>query len=52
MTSGPHKYNPGGHYITVTGAGSNRIVFETDGSRVTNYRAGRSPEVEQVERCG
>jgi len=52
VTSGPHKYNPGGHYITVTGAGSNRIVFETDGSRVTNYRAGRSPEVEQVERCG
>jgi hypothetical protein len=52
VTSAPHKYNPGGHYMTVTGGGSNRIVFETDGSSVTNYRAGRTPEVEQVERCG
>jgi hypothetical protein len=52
VTSAPHKYNPGGHYMTVTGGGANRIVFETDGSSVTNYRAGRSPEVEQVERCG
>jgi hypothetical protein len=52
VTSAPHKYNPGGHYLTVTGSGSNRIVFETDGSSVTNYRAGRTPEVEQVERCG
>jgi hypothetical protein len=30
----------------------NRIVFETDGSKVTEYRSGRTPEVEQVERCG
>jgi|GEM_PF-818358 len=52
VTSAPHKYNQGGHYLTVTGGGSNRIVFETDGSSVTNYRAGRTPEVEQVERCG
>jgi hypothetical protein len=53
VTSSPHKYNPGGHYLTVRGPGaSNRIVFETDGSSVTNYRAGRSPEVEQVEGCG
>lgn len=52
VTSSPHKYNPGGHYLTVTGGGANRIIFETDGSSVTNYRAGRTPEVEQVERCG
>jgi hypothetical protein len=52
VTSTPHKYNPGGHYMTVTGGGSNRIVFETDGTSVTTYRAGRTPEVEQVERCG
>lgn len=53
LTTAPHKYNPGGHYLTVVGpGGSNRIVFETDGTGVTNYRAGRPPEVEQVEGCG
>ncbi len=53
VTSSPHKYNPGGHYMAIRAPNaSNRIVFETDGSRVTNYRAGRSPEVEQVEGCG
>ena len=53
VTSSPHKYNPGGHYMAVRAPNaSNRIVFETDGSSVTNYRAGQSPEVEQVEGCG
>ena len=28
-----------------------RLVFETDGERVTRYRAGRLPEVEWVEGC-
>jgi hypothetical protein len=46
-----HKYTDG-HYITVVPAdGSNRIVFETDGTKVTRYRAGRMPEVEWVEGC-
>jgi hypothetical protein len=50
----PHKYETAGHYLTVTPAGSanNRIIFETDGKRVTNYRAGARPQVEYVERCG
>lgn len=53
VTSTPHKYVQGGHYLTVTPAGSaNRIVFETDGSKVTEYRSGQTPAVEQVERCG
>ena len=53
VSSSPHKYNPGGHYLTVRAPNaSNRMVFETDGGSVTNYRVGRSPEVEQVERCG
>ncbi len=53
VTSTPHKYNAGGHYLTVEGpSAANRIVFETDGVKVTNYRSGRVPEVEQVERCG
>jgi len=48
----PHKYVQGGHYLTVTGPGGNKIIFETDGKKVTEYRSGKSPEVEQVERCG
>jgi hypothetical protein len=53
VTVTPHKYVKGGHYLTVTPADANyRIVFETDGKKVTSYRSGRTPEVEQVERCG
>ncbi len=50
----PHKYVPGGHYLVVTPAGESveRIIFETDGHVVTKYRAGRRPEVENVEGCG
>lgn len=49
----PHKYDPNGHYLTVTPAGSDRlIVFETDGKQVTRFRAGQRPQVEYVERCG
>ena len=52
---GPHKYT-GGHYMVVKPTGARdsrfRIVFETDGERVTRYRAGRLPEVEWVEGCG
>jgi hypothetical protein len=52
----PHKYTQGGHYLTLTPKNSAdknyRIVFETDGKRVTNFRAGKLPEVENVERCG
>lgn len=51
VTSTPHKYVQGGHYLTVTSA-SGKIVFETDGKKVTEFRSGKSPEVEQVERCG
>ena len=50
----PHKYVAGGHYFVVSPAGATgqRIVFETDGRVVTRYRAGREPEVENVEGCG
>jgi hypothetical protein len=51
----PHKYVPGGHYLTfVTKDASDknyRVVFETDGKRVTRFRAGKLPEVEYVEGC-
>jgi hypothetical protein len=49
----PHKYVAGGNYLTVMGSDpTNRIVFETDGSKVTTFRSGRTPEVENVEGCG
>jgi hypothetical protein len=53
FVSTPHKYVSGGHYLTVTPSDPNHhIVFETDGKKVTSYRAGRVPEVDQVESCG
>ena len=51
----PHKYIERGHYMTVLGdsaSAGKAIVFETDGKRVTMFRAGRLPEVEWVEGCG
>jgi hypothetical protein len=47
----PHKYaGPEGHYLTVE-QGDFAIIFETDGTQVTSYRAGKLPEVAWVERC-
>lgn len=49
----PHAYTDG-HYLTVvpSGAGDDhRLVFETDGRAVTEYRAGRLPMVGWVEGC-
>jgi hypothetical protein len=45
----PHKYTDG-HYLTVK-RGKFAYVFETDGKRVTQFRAGKFPEVEYVEGC-
>jgi hypothetical protein len=50
----PHKYTDGHYLIVRRGAGADslyRLVFETDGRRVTLYRAGRFPQVEWVEGC-
>ena len=52
----PHKYLPKGHYLIVGPSApptdsAFRLIFETDGSRVTTYRAGRLPEVRWVEGC-
>ena len=56
MTATPHKYVPGGQYLTVRSASpadsTRRMVFETENGRVTRFRTGRVPEVEWVERCG
>lgn len=51
----PHHYNSKGHYLTFIPKDkaykNYRIVFESDGQRVTKYRAGKLPEVEYIEGC-
>ena len=50
-----HKYITDGHYMTVLGdsaSAGKALLFETDGKHVTNFRAGRLPEVKWVEGCG
>jgi hypothetical protein len=51
----PHKYVDGNYLIVrglVPADTLHRLVFETDGRRVTQFRGGRLPEVEWVEGCG
>jgi hypothetical protein len=51
----PHKYVQGGHdliFIPKDAVDKNyRVLFETDGKRVTRFRSGKLPEVEFVEGC-
>ena len=49
----PHAYEgPEGHYVRTRDAGGGHgYVFETDGQKVTRFRAGRYPEVEWIEGC-
>lgn len=54
VTVEPHKYTgPEGHYLVVATPGDStlRIVFETDGRKVTTFRAGRRPQVDYIEGC-
>jgi hypothetical protein len=54
VTASLHKYTEG-QYLTVTPASpadsAFRLVFETEGGRVTRYRSGKLPQVEYVEGC-
>lgn len=54
VTVSPHKYTDG-HYLTVRPTSladsAYRIVFETDGRRVLEYRVGKPPQVNYVEGC-
>ena len=56
VTTMPHKYVTGGQYLEVRSASpadsALRIVFESEGGRITRFRSGRVPEVQFVERCG
>lgn len=51
----PHKYLLDGHYLTFVPKDpqdrDNQLIFETDGDRVTQFRAGKLPEVAWVEGC-
>jgi hypothetical protein len=48
----PHKYTTGKYLVITQPADTlHRIVFETDGQNVTQFRAGREPEVQWVEGC-
>jgi hypothetical protein len=51
----PHNHVSGGHYLTLVpqdeGDRAYRLVFETDGRRVTHFRAGKLPEVEYAQGC-
>jgi hypothetical protein len=54
VTVQPHHYSDG-HYLVVRSSiasdTTHRIVFETDGKVVTQFRSGRMPEVGWVEGC-
>lgn len=48
----PHKYDPTGHYMKVFSRDRKKaLVFETDGKRITNFRAGISESAQYVEGC-
>jgi hypothetical protein len=46
----PHAYVQGGSYYKVT-RGNRRLVFETDGTKITAISGGRRPEVDYIEGC-
>jgi hypothetical protein len=55
LSTEPHHYDPGGHYLRYLPS-QNRdsdlgIVFETDGSKVTSFRAGTQAAIALVEGC-
>lgn len=52
LKTSPHKYTDG-HYLTLpsTTDSSNKVVFETDGTRVLRFRSGKTPAVDYVEGC-
>lgn len=50
----PHHYVDGHYLVVIPRAPADtvhRILFETDGTKVTTFRSGRWPEVEWIEGC-
>jgi len=54
-TTSRHEYNPNGAYLEYVPSdrveAGRRVIFETDGQRVTYIRAGKLPAVRYVEGC-
>jgi len=46
-----HPYDDNGHYLTVNVGKGFKIIFETDGKRVTRFRVGKSLAVGYIEGC-
>ena len=53
VTSEPHEYQQGGHYLIFTSVDDpdQLIVFDTDGSSVTAYRVGTPGWADAIEGC-
>ncbi len=51
----PHKYDNNGHYLTFVPRDNRdrdyRLIFETDGKKVTRFRSGKLPAVGYIEGC-
>lgn len=51
----PHPYNPDGRYLVYTpndpALSHLGMIFETDGQRVTSFRAGEADQVSWIEGC-
>jgi hypothetical protein len=50
----PHPYTgPEGHYLVydADGKGGKLLIFETDGKKVTSFRAGEESAVRAIEGC-
>jgi hypothetical protein len=50
----PHPYTgPEGHYLSydADGKGGKLLIFETDGKKVTSFRAGEEGAVQAIEGC-
>ncbi|HEV7689011.1 MAG TPA: hypothetical protein VGQ80_20710, partial [Acidimicrobiia bacterium] len=48
-----HPYVETGHYLIydADGKGGKQLIFETDGTRVTEFRAGDETSVQAIEGC-
>jgi len=53
LTVETHPYVPTGHYLLydVDGKGGRLLIFETDGTKVTEFRAGDEAAVQAIEGC-
>ncbi len=48
----PHQYDDHGHYLKILSVDkTHAMVFETDGKRVTEFRAGAGNAPHYVEGC-